>query len=291
MRRCAYLTMRDPGDFVTDYHVSFEAMAAFGWHVETVTWDDPGQRWNDFDAVYICTPWDYPDKQQQFIEVLTAIDRSSAVLVNDLSLVHWTLEKTYLQDLAGQGAAIVPSLWHEAFDDGQVPGWFEALKAQKVVVKPQVGANAQDTFVLERPIPGATLAELARIFAHKPFFVQPFMHRVQTDGEYSLFFFGNEYSHAIRKIPEPGDFRTQEEHGAEILSITATAGMIAAAERILALVHPAPAYVRADFVADDSDNYLLMELELIEPSLYLRTDQGAALRFAAAFDEHVRGKQ
>ena len=290
-RRCAYLTMRDPGDFVTDYDISFDAMAALGWQVEAVTWDDPAQRWDDFDAVYICTPWDYPAKQQQFIDVLTAIDRSSAILVNDLSLVHWTLEKTYLRDLAERGAAIVPSLWHAAFDVGQVARWFESLGAGKVVVKPQVGANAQDTFVLERPVPDATLAALARIFANKPFFVQPFMQRVQTDGEYSLFFFGNEYSHAIRKVPAAGDFRTQEEHGAEILSITATAGMIDAAERILALVHPAPAYVRADFVADDADNYLLMELELIEPSLYLRTDPGAAARFAAAFDEHVRGKR
>ena len=253
-----------------------------------MTWDDPALCWGDFDAVYICTPWDYPQKQQQFIDVLTAIDRSPAVLVNDLSLVHWTLKKSYLQELAERGAAIVPSLWYEVFDADQIAGWFEAFGAGKVVVKPQVGANAQDTFVLVQPVAETTVAVLAGTFANKPFFVQPFMQRVQTDGEYSLFFFGNEYSHAIRKVPKPGDFRTQEEHGAEILSIAATAGMIAAAARILALVHPVPAYVRADFVADEDDNFLLMELELIEPSLYLRTDEHAAGRFAAAFDAYVK---
>jgi glutathione synthase/RimK-type ligase-like ATP-grasp enzyme len=283
--------MRDPGDFVTDYDLSYDAMAALGWHVETVIWDDPAQCWDDFDAVYICTPWDYPEKLQRFLDVLTVIDQSSAVLVNDLLLVHWTLQKTYLQDLQERGGAVVPSLWYEAFDIGQVSGWFEAFGPDMVVVKPQVGANAQDTFVLEQPVAERTAAVLAETFSNKPFFVQPFMHRVQSDGEYSLFFFGGEYSHAIRKVPASGDFRTQEEHGAEILSISATAGMIDAASRILALVHPAPAYVRVDFVADDFDNYLLMELELIEPSLYLRTDDAAAARFAAAFDTFVNRMQ
>ncbi len=162
------------------------------------------------------------------------------------------------------------------------------MGTDRVVIKPAVGANAQDTYVLTNPIKAELCDELRRVFDKRAFFVQPFMQNVESEGEYSLFFFGGEYSHAILKTPRRGDFRSQEEHGAEIKSITATKEQIDAAKNILALVEPQPVYVRADFVRDDSDNFLLMELELIEPSLYLRTDTHSPVRFARAFDAAYR---
>lgn len=286
-KKCAYLTMADPGDFVTDYDVSFTAMSDLGWQVETVPWRDSEIDWDDYDAVYICTPWDYPQHAEQFLDVLGTIDRSSALLVNELSLVRWTLNKTYLRDLEERGAAIVPSIWFDDIDSQQIARWFETLAADKLVIKPDVGANAQDTIVLRRPVSDELTSHLLQTFANRPFFVQPFMENIQSEGEYSLFFFGGQYSHAILKTPEHGDFRTQEEHGAQIISVTASRRQIETAQQVLSLVVPKPVYVRADFVRDDDDNYLLMELELIEPSLYLRTDAGAAARFAAAIDHHI----
>lgn len=287
MKHCAYLVMDEPGDFVTDYHLSFDAMAATGWDVECVPWRNPAHDWNQYDAVYICTPWDYPDDPALFMQTLEAIESSSAKLINPISLVRWSLAKTYLRDLAERGGAVVPSLWIDQFDAAQVPGWFEHFGAEKVVIKPEVGTNAQDQFVLGNPVGGDQLAELEQVYASQPFFVQPFISNVQSEGEYSLFFFSGEYSHAILKTPEQGDFRSQEEHGADIKSVTATDQQIEAAEQLLALVEPQPAYVRVDLVRDDDDNYLLMELELIEPSLYLRTDPESAGRFARAFDQAV----
>ena len=113
---------------------------------------------------------------------------------------------------------------------------------------------------------------------------------MQSEGEYSLFFFGGDYSHAILKKPRAGDFRTQEEHGADILSIEAPAALVETARQVLGVVNPQPVYVRADFVRGDDGRFLLMELELIEPSLYLRTDAGAPMRFARAFDAYARPK-
>jgi glutathione synthase/RimK-type ligase-like ATP-grasp enzyme len=285
MKRCAYLVMDDPGDFVTDYHLSFDAMAEQGWRVECVSWRDPGHDWGQYDAVYICTPWDYPDDPQLFITTLEAIEQSTAKLINPMSLVRWSLAKTYLRELAERGGAVVPSLWIGEFDAAQVQGWFDRLGAAKVIIKPEIGTNSQHQFVLSNPVRGDTLDELREVYRDRPFFVQPFINNVQREGEYSLFFFGGEYSHAILKIPRQGDFRSQEEHGAEIVPIDATPEQVAAAERLLSLVDPQPAYVRVDLVRDDSDNYLLMELELIEPSLYLRMDAGSASRFARAFDQ------
>ena len=288
MKRCAYLTMQDPGDYVTDYDVSFPAMARLGWQVDTVPWRDNSIDWNRYDAVYLCTPWDYPEDAGLFLRILETIEASSAHLLNPLSLVRWSLTKTYLRDLEAKGAAIVRSIWFDDIDAEQIPRWFEALETDKVVIKPDVGANAQDTYVLSAPVSAELAAHLLSTFADRPFFVQPFMHNVEDEGEYSLFFFNGEYSHAILKTPAAGDFRTQEEHGADIRSIAASARQIDTAHAVLALVDPQPVYVRVDFVRDDKDEFLLMELELIEPSLYLRTDAGAADRFARAFDERFR---
>lgn len=287
-KRCAYLTMADPGDFVTDYDVSFAAMMALGWQVDTVSWRDPAIDWNDYVAVYICTPWDYPDHLDEFIEVLQRIERSNAHLVNAMSLVHWTLEKTYLRDLEQRGAAIVPSLWFDDIDTSTIKGWFSAIGSDTLVIKPVIGVNATDAYVLQDPVDEALAQHLADTFTGRPFFVQPFVHNIRSEGEYSLFFFGGQYSHAILKTPRPGDFRVQEEHGAAIKSVTAPAALIDAATHVLSLVEPQPVYVRGDFVLGNDGEYWLMELELIEPSLYLRMDDGAAERFAAALDAHIR---
>jgi hypothetical protein len=202
--------------------------------------------------------------------------------------VRWNLRKNYLRDLEERGAAIVPSTWHEDFGDAAIESWFEAHDGDRLVIKPQVGANAMDIYVLQRPIDPAFVDSLARIFRARPFFVQPFVDAIRTDGEYSLFFLGGSLSHAIRKVPKPGDFRVQEEHGADIQPTEPEAALCEAGRLVMTLVSPAPAYARADFVRGRDGRWLLMELELVEPSLYLRMDPAAPERFARAFDAHVR---
>lgn len=290
-KRCAYLTMSDKGDYVTDEYLSFEPMAAYDWSVDMVAWQDSSVNWDDYDAVYICTPWDYPQHADKFISVLENIDRSSALLVNDLSLVRWTLSKIYLRDLEKCGVAIVPSAWYEDIDAATIPTFFAALGGDKLVIKPTIGANAMDTFVLTNPVADELAEHLCAIYSERPYFVQPFIENIQHEGEYSLFYFAGEYSHAILKSPEEGDFRVQEEHGADIVSVEPSTDLLEVASQVIAQIDPQPVYVRADFVRGDNNQFLLMELELIEPSLYFRMDDNAAQRFAAAFDEHYRDNQ
>ena len=280
-RRCAYLTMDDISGFVSDAELSFAPMAELGWDVEMVPWRSDVD-WDAYELVYICTPWDYQNDVAAFLDVLASVEQSSARLVNGLDLVRWNLEKTYLRELEMRGADIVPSRFLERFDAARVGACFDAYGSDTIVVKPVVGANADNIFVLARPLPDDVIDELARVFADRPFFVQPFIDSVRSEGEYSLFFFGGEYSHAILKKPKPGDFRTQEEHGADILSVEAPAVLVETARHVLAVVNPQPVYVRADFVRGTGERFLLMELELIEPALYFRTDPGSAARFARA---------
>ncbi|MGB5721138.1 MAG: hypothetical protein WBM34_10615 [Woeseiaceae bacterium] len=287
MRKIAYLTMADKGDFVTDYHLSIEPMRALGWQVEEIPWrSDPD--WNRYDAVYICTPWDYPEHSQQFLDVLKTIESSGALLINDLELVHWTLEKTYLRDVEQRGNEIVPSTWYDNFESANPAGFFVEHQTDRVVIKPVVGANAKDTFVLEDPIDDATLRMLRQTYAGRAFLVQPFIENIQSEGEFSLFFFAGEYSHAIQKTPKTGDFRVQEEHGADIRPVSPTDTLLETASTLFSRIEPRPTYGRGDWVRDGNGRYLLMELELIEPSLYLRTDSGAAARFANALHERFQ---
>ncbi len=287
MKKIAYLTMADAGDFVTDYHLSIEPMAALGWRVETVNWRSRLD-WDRYHAVYICTPWDYPDHQAQFLDVLKTIDASDALLINDLELVHWTLQKTYLRDVERRGSEIVPSTWYDGFASVDTAGFFSEHQTNRVVIKPTVGANAKDTFVLTDPVDDDHLQMLRQTYADRAFLIQPFIETIQVEGEYSLFFFNGQYSHAIRKTPKSGDFRVQEEHGAEIKSVRPSDSLLDTASSLFATIEPRPTYGRGDWVRDATGRYLLMELELIEPSLYLRTDSGAATRFARALDERFQ---
>ncbi|MBT8075823.1 MAG: hypothetical protein KJN61_05090, partial [Gammaproteobacteria bacterium] len=133
----------------------------------------------------------------------------------------------------------------------------------------------------------ATLHKLEAVFAERAFMVQPFIENIRSEGEFSLFYIDGELSHAIQKIPKSGDFRVQEEHGASIVRVKPGENLRAVADAVLRLVEPAPVYARVDFVRATGDQFLLMELELIEPSMYLRMDESAARRFASALNGYI----
>ena len=286
-KRCAFLTMASTDGWSIDSDLSFEPMRTLGWAIDEIPWRSANADWNQYDAVYINTPWDYPDDPELFMALLESIEASSAILVNDIALVHWNMPKTYLRDLETQGAAIVPSLWYDEFERDALPGFFETHRCDRIIIKPVVSTNAHNTFLLDRAVPAETIEELERTFAARSFVVQPFIENVQGEGEYSLFFFSNEFSHAILKTPKDEDFRVQEEYGARLISTEPETELLETAAEVLILVEPMPVYARADFLRGPDGRFLLMELELIEPSLYLRMDGEAPTRFALAFDAHV----
>lgn len=289
-RRCLFLTMEDTGGWSIDADLAFDPMSALGWHCEWIPWKTPGVDWNACDAVYIAAPWDYPQDLQRFIDVLGDIDASSAILVNDLSLVNWSIAKTYLRDLESRGAAIVPSRWFDAWTDAALDGCFNAF-GENIIAKPVVSTNATDTFFLARPVAEEMRAQLQKTFAERPFVVQPFIDAIRSEGEYSLFYFGMDFSHAIQKVPKRGDFRVQEEHGAEIIAVEPEVVLRKTGDFVMSLVNPLPVYCRCDFVRNSKGQFLVMELELIEPSMYLRMHKDAPRRFAKAFDDYVQQRR
>jgi glutathione synthase/RimK-type ligase-like ATP-grasp enzyme len=291
MRRCAFLTLADPTGYVIDDHHAYAPLAALGWQVDAVPWDRPGVAWEGYDLVVIRSPWDYTRDPAGFLAVLAEIERRSARLENALPLVRWNLDKSYLRDLAARGVATVPTVWRERLAPGELAGLFEQVASAEMVVKPVIGANAEGAFRLDARAVREQAGTVEAHYADRALMAQPFVRAVLDEGEFSLFYFNGEYSHAILKTPRSGDFRVQEEHGGVITVALPDQALRRAGRTALAAVGEAPLYLRADFVrADSGDGYWLIELELVEPALYLRMDPEAPERFARAVDARVRAR-
>lgn len=281
--------MADPQGFVIDDELAHAPLRERGWMVATVPWRQDSVPWESFDAVIVRSTWDYHHDPAAFLGVLERIERSGVPLLNPLELIQWNLSKTYLTDLAARGVETVPTLVRDRLAPGDLAPLCEQLGTGEVIVKPVVGANA-DGLLRCRADDVSSIRAAERAYDHRACLVQPFVSAVQAEGEYSLFYFNGQFSHAIRKIPASGDIRVQEEHGAEIHPATAAPALRTAGDRALQSLGSAPLYARVDLVpAIDDDGYWLMELELIEPSLYLRTSDGAPGRFADAIAARLDG--
>ncbi|MCZ8529923.1 ATP-grasp domain-containing protein [Alteromonas sp. PRIM-21] len=275
-------------DNLEDFFVYDELLIPFfeqrGWTVKTVSWHSASPNWNKFDYVIVRSTWDYQQHAKEFLACLEDIEASSAVLLNPIFLMKWNIEKHYLKDLQGKGVPIVETMWGSEFNNNVIDEAFAQFGCDAVVIKPTLSANADDTFKLS----AADWREghvnqrvLFDTFQQRDFMIQPFLSSVVDEGEYSLFYFGGEFSHAIKKVPQKGDFRVQEEHGGSLHSIAVDSEQLAIAEKALAAMPCDALYARVDLVRQ-GNNWAIMELELIEPSLYFNLDPQSPLRFVEA---------
>lgn len=286
MKKCAYLSMDNLDDFECYDHLLIEPLQKRGWAVEEVSWRNPAIDWNKFEVVVIRSPWDYQQDPEAFLQTLHAIDQSEARLENSLQLVKWNIDKTYLRDLQNDGIQIVPTLWEEAFTRDSLIPYFEGLHSNQIIIKPTISANADDTFWIKRSEQKQYLEQLKSTFEERAYLVQPFMRNIVEEGEFSLFFFGNTYSHTILKTPEPADFRVQEEHGGTLQAVeNPEPTLLESGRELLQTLDEIPLYSRIDYVRTEQDTFALMELELIEPSLYFNMDPKSPERFATVFDQ------
>lgn len=283
MPRVAFLTLEQVADFVIDDHLIVDELQRRGWDAAEVPWSLPAD-WGRYDLVVIRSTWDYADRVTEFLATLRAIEASGARLENPRRVVEWNIDKRYLRELEARGVPVVPSVWGNGGTPAVFAGLFTTLQEREIVIKPTISGGAKDTFRLHAPLGDALLQQLVDTFAERDWFAQPFVRTVLGEGEYSLFYFDGQFSHAIRKVPKPGDFRVQEEHGGDIIAQPATPELRRVADQVLTTIAPVPLQARIDLIRLDDGALALMEVELIEPSLYLRMDAGAPSRFADALE-------
>ena len=283
MRQICFLSMDSMDGYVADDDLAIEPLRELGWEVRTLSWRQTEVAWDDFEAVVLRTTWDYQQFPDEFLRVMEQIDRSIARLENPLDIVRWNFDKRYLREMDGRDALIVPTIWDASYSRGEFGRWMTELSCDELIIKPTVSATAGHTYRLREYD-----EQLESVFADRSFMVQPFMPNIVAEGEYSLFYFNGEYSHAINKSPKDADFRVQEEHGGIITPVEPDERLLRVAGETLAMIGRELLYARVDFVRDEADNFALMEFELIEPALYFRMDAGSAGRFARAIDTRMR---
>lgn len=287
-RKIAFLSMRDLTGFYAYDHLCFPAIAERGWEGSEVAWDLPDVDWSSFAAVVIRSTWDYQRRYEEFREVLESIERSGTLLLNSPAIVRWNIDKRYLRELEQRGVRIVPTEWLSCFGSGsELFLLFDRFRTAELVVKPTIGANADDTYRLLVEST-ANWSEVEAVFQTKPLMVQPFLESIVTEGEYSLFYFDGVFSHAVRKRPAPGDFRVQEEHGGEITTFHPGEDLLKAGQIAMNALPEPVLYGRVDLVRLADGNWGVIEIELIEPSLYFPYDPESIERFAVALDRRLR---
>jgi hypothetical protein len=264
-----------------DDDLAIEPLAARGWQVETLSWDRKSVDWRRYQLVVIRSTWDYQHHAQKFLGVLETIERSGVRLENGSETARWNMRKTYLRDLATHGVEVVPTFWRERLGAGELLPLFEELRSEEAVIKPVMSANAEGAWRLDRKRTVELAPEIEAYFANRPLMLQPFERGIVEEGEYSMVYFNGVHSHSLLKVPKRGDFRVQEEHGSAIVPVTPEPALRAAGDAAIAAAGSKLLYARADFVRS-GDSFRLMELELVEPAIYLRTSYGAPDRFADA---------
>lgn len=281
MKRCVFLTMANPEGFFVYDELAHAPLAKLGWQVDTIPWTQPDVDWNAFDLVVVRSTWDYQSDPERFLDVLATIDASTARLENSLDTIRWNINKAYLKQLEERAVPLVPTRWLRGLDAEQIRELQRELATDELVVKPLVGANADDTFRMSKDPAGWTTP--IETFRDRDLMAQPFVSSIQSPGEYSLFYFGGEYSHCVLKTPAKGDFRVQEEHGSSLQSVVPDNELRTVADLTIRALDDPVLYARVDLVLVERKP-ALMELELIEPSLYFTFDAQSPGRFADAVE-------
>jgi glutathione synthase/RimK-type ligase-like ATP-grasp enzyme len=273
-------------NFYTYDKLLFEPMKTLGWIAEEISWRNETVDWKDFDAVVVRSTWDYQNDLEKFKSVLEKIN-SVCHLENDFELMKWNMNKNYLFNLEQKGVRIVETIWEKSFNSSLAHEYFDKLNTDEIIIKPNVSASADNTFRLSKENINEHLPTLEKIFATREFMVQPFLKNIIDEGEYSLFYFDGKFSHSVLKKPKEKDFRVQEEHGGDIQPFNVSSEMKVIGENILKKLSTIPLYGRVDLVRIKQNEFALMELELIEPSLYLNKDEQSPIRLAKAFNEKL----
>lgn len=263
-------------------HLLVAALAELGIAADVLPWDSATD-WAAYPLVVVRTPWEYFARLDAFLAWCARVETATR-LVNPRAIVAWNSHKGYLRELAARGLPVVPTLWLErGSPDGAAR--LAAATWPQVVVKPAVSIGAIGTR-LDAPGAAGCRAHVEALLTEGDVMVQPYLPGIAESGEVSLIFFAGRFSHAIRKRPKAGDYRVQDLYGGTVETCQPAADEIELAGTALQLTPVPTTYARVDLVRHDG-RPLIMELELIEPELFLGASPEAARRFAAALQTQL----
>jgi hypothetical protein len=256
-----------------------------GLDIEAVVWDDPAVDWTRYEVALLKTPWDYHEKIDAFRAWLDKIASLNVRLLNDYHTVRWNLDKHYLKEVAAAGFDVIPSRFLDKGWNDELLPLFEQLNTSDIIIKPCVSGGSKNTIIVSKANAAAAHDQVVALLATSDYLVQPLMHEVQN-GEWSYTFFNGRYSHTILKKPKAGDFRVQQIYGGTIDTLYPSSEEISHAATYVERFAKNCLYARVDGLMVNG-HFVLMELELIEPYLYLSYGENAMENYYQAIVEQL----
>ncbi|MBC7290010.1 MAG: hypothetical protein H5T83_01565 [Actinotalea sp.] len=310
MTRIALVTCSRLPDLDPEDTPLLAALAARGASAQAVVWDDATVRWSDFDLVVVRSAWDYAQRHEEFLAWAERVS-SQTRLVNPLPVIVWNTDKHYLRELEAAGVRIVPTQWLEPERHLSSRALHTRFPAHgEMVIKPAVSAGSIDAgryTAIDAQSRGLAIAHARRLLAeNRTVMAQRYLASVDTVGERAHVFIDGEHSHSVRKeamldgpdVAVEGIYKEERISGIEAPEeeIRMAREVIATARRLLEAragdgerADDLPfLYARVDVVSDDDGRPVLMELELVEPSLFPSYAEGALDRIADAFAARAR---
>ncbi len=253
-------------------------LAEAGVRARPLPWTDPLD--GSADAILPMLAWGYHVAPARWLARLGEVEAAGQRLINPAPLLRWNTDKAYLAELQAAGAPVVPSLILDRLTPPDIETARRRFGCDIVVAKPRISGGSHQTLRLAPgdPLDGAPDGGAI---------LQPFLPAVGEEGELSLFYFDGDFSHAVTKVPVPGDFRVQQQFGGVSHRVDPWPGALEAAARVLAAVPPLT-YARIDLIRCLDGSLGLMELEIIEPDLFLADAPEAGVRFGAAVARAIR---
>jgi glutathione synthase/RimK-type ligase-like ATP-grasp enzyme len=273
-----FATCRSMPAFQPDDVPIARALEARGCTVIASPWNGPFEPFAEADLVVVRSTWDYFETSDAFAEWLHALESVRGEVANSPRLMAWNSNKTYLLDLAERGAPLPPTRLSSP-DAASLATAMHELGLTEAIAKPVVGAGASGLAIMRRD--DSSSLDRAAAALHCDALVQPLIPEIRTHGETSAMFFHGDFSHAVVKRPKQGCILVQHEHGGHTEPATLTTEQLSVARSVLALLPEPALFARIDMVLTDTKS-LLMEVEVIEPELFVLHNQAAPNRFADA---------
>ncbi len=262
-------------------------LRAAGFEVKYAIWNNENVRWENFSLILIRSTWDYHANISAWYAWLQSLEEKQLNVWNPSKTLQWNTHKSYLKELQEKDIQIVPTVF---IAKGNPHNLHEILTSNdwaRAVVKPAISLNAYQTWRINIEDTLKQQADFEALIAEKDVLIQQFMPEIQSEGEWSLLFFGGQFSHAVLKSNPTGDFRIHEHHGGLNRKMEASPTAILQAKKILQSIDYPYHYARVDVILRGKQ-VILMELELIEPSLFLDLDQEAVQRLGSLIEQFLK---
>jgi hypothetical protein len=276
----ALATSEELPDLDPDSQLLLPELAERGIDAQPVVWSDPDVDWSSYEAIVVRSTWDYFYRAREWADWLDRVEAAGVPMLNPVGIVRWNSHKSYLEQLAQADVPVVDTVMTRGMGRVDLGDLVAGAGWEDAIVKPAIDGGAARLFRLS-DVDDAQ-ARFEALAAEGDVLVQPFLPSIQTEGELSLFYFGGELSHTVVKHPKAGDIRVQPQHGGTYELIGPTSEMIHVAGRVFDAIDAELLYARVDLVRAPDNTLRLIELEAIEPLLFLEVDDAAAGRFANA---------